>query len=113
MGGKQTCLVRWFDMFSAFVVIPLSALLASAAIIGAALASRPPPPFRWTFFTSFVLALLFLQPWRDATSLAHAGMSAAMLVMIALWVALGHILGAIPAAVLVYLGRKVAPLIRR
>ncbi|MBB5984197.1 hypothetical protein [Sphingobium lignivorans] len=98
--------------FSFILVIGLSAILASASMIFAEVTSRRVSIFRLPFFAAYLLGLVLMQPWR-VTSAEEAGMSAMMLVFMALWVAIGWIIGAIPTALILSIVRWVSATMRR
>jgi hypothetical protein len=91
--------------FSGFILIPLAALVTSGWVVGAALLSKRSPGFRPPFFLSYVLGVLFMEPWQIA-SWQHVGMFAVMLVMLVFWVAAGCLIGGRPAALMVSIGSK-------
>jgi len=93
--------------FSGLILIPLSAIITATWMIGAAILSGRGPGFRNPFLLSYALGVLFMEPWRIATW-GESGMFAAMLVVLALWVAGGCIIGGIPAAIVIALGQKLA-----
>lgn len=86
--------------FSFILVIGLGAVLASAFMIFAEVTSRRVSTFRLPFVVTYVFGIILMQPWR-VTSIEEAGMSAMMLVFMALWVATGWIIGAIPTALII------------
>ena len=93
--------------FSGVLLIPLAALLTGAWIVGVAAFSKREATFRPPFLLSYGLGILFMQPWHVA-SWQEAGMLAAMLVMLALHIAAGCIIGAMPAMAGVALKRRMA-----
>lgn len=91
--------------FSGLIVIPLAALITAGWLIGAALLSKRGPGFRSPFLLSYVLGVLFMEPWHIG-SWQHFGMFAAMLVMLLFSTAVGCLIGGLPAALIVSLGSK-------
>ncbi|WP_174285470.1 hypothetical protein [Sphingomonas bacterium] len=91
--------------FSGVILIPLAAVITACWMIGAAIVSKNGPGFRAPFLLSYGLGVLFMEPWRIA-AWQELGMFAVMLVMLALWVAAGCIIGGIPAALIVALVKK-------
>ena len=91
--------------FSGLISIPLAAVITAGWMIVAAIVSKNGPGFRAPFLMSYGLGVLFMEPWR-ITAWQELGMFAIMLVMLALWVAAGCIIGGIPAAVIVALVEK-------
>lgn len=83
--------------------MPLAAVITACWIIGAALFSKRGPGLRAPFLLSYGLGVIFAEPWRAATW-QDAGMLAVMLVMLAIWIAAGCIIGSIPAALAVWVG---------
>lgn len=93
--------------FSGLLMIPLAALITAVWIVGVAtLSSRAATP-RLPFLLSYSLGVLFMQPWLIA-SWQEAGMFAVMLMMLAIWIAAGCIIGAMPAMAAVGLTRRLA-----
>ncbi|MDP1026800.1 hypothetical protein Q5H91_06225 [Sphingomonas sp. KR1UV-12] len=97
--------------FSGLLLIPLAALVTGAWIVGVSALSSSSATLRPPFCVSYCLGVLFMQPWLIA-SWQQAGMFAVMLVMLALWIAAGCIIGAIPAMASVALTRWLARLKR-
>lgn len=93
--------------FSGLLLIPLAALIAAAWIVGVAALSSRAATLRLPFLFSYCLGVLFMQPWFIA-SWQEAGMFGVMLVMLALWIAAGCIIGAMPAMAAVALARRLA-----
>ena len=91
--------------FSGLILIPLAALITAGWIIGAALLSKRGPGFRNPFFLSYVLGVLFMEPWHIA-SWEHLVMFAVMLVMLLFSTAAGCLIGGLPAILLMSLGSK-------
>jgi len=83
--------------FSFIPVIALAAILMSIFMIFSEVASRRSSNFRLAFGISYLAGLALIQPWR-VTSAEEVGMSAMMLIFIALWVAVGSIIGGVPTA---------------
>jgi hypothetical protein len=94
--------------FSGVLLIPLAALITGAWVVGVAAFSKREASFRPPFLLSYGLGILLMQPWHVA-SWQEAGMLAAMLVMLALHIAAGCIIGAMPAMAGVALTRRLAP----
>ncbi|MEO7691815.1 MAG: hypothetical protein ABIS51_21205 [Sphingomonas sp.] len=93
--------------FSGLLVIPLAAFISATWIVGVAALSSRAATFRPPFLLSYTLGVLFMQPWLIA-SWQEMGMFGVMLVMLALWIAAGCIIGAIPAMAAVALARRLA-----
>lgn len=91
--------------FSGFILIPLAAVITFCWIIGSAVLSKNGLGFRAPFLLSYGLGVIFMEPWRIA-AWQELGMFAVMLIMLALWVAAGWIIGGIPAALIVSVGTK-------
>jgi hypothetical protein len=91
--------------FSGLILLPLAAVITAAWIVGIAGFSTRAATLRPPFLLSYGLAVLFMQPWAIA-SWEHAGMFGMMLVMLALWIAAGCIIGAMPAMAAVALLRR-------
>ena len=89
---------------SGLLIIPLSAILTAASIIGAALLSRPRPRLIYPFAASFVLGFLFLGPWRWPAN-NEWGLLAAELGLIAFWVTFGVAIGALSSVIAIKLSR--------
>jgi len=92
---------------SGLLLIPLAALTTAAWIVGVAALSSRAATLRPPFLVSYSLGVLFMRPWLIA-SWQDAGMFVAMLVMLAIWVAAGCIIGAMPAMAAVALTRRLA-----
>lgn len=90
---------------SGIIFIPLAAVITLCWIIGSAVLSKNGPGFRAPFFLSYGLGVIFMEPWRIA-AWQELGMFAVMLVMLALSVAAGCIIGGIPAALIVSVGTR-------
>ncbi len=86
--------------FSALLLIPLAAIVSALWIVGLAAVSGSADRFKAPFVLSYSLAFLLMQPWLIA-SWQQAGMVAVILVPMAIWIAAGCILGAIPAMIVV------------
>ncbi|MDQ2892533.1 MAG: hypothetical protein M3R64_05520 [Pseudomonadota bacterium] len=97
--------------FSGFILIPLAAAITFCWIIGSAVLAKNGPGFRAPFSMSYGLGVIFMEPWRLA-AWQELGVFAVMLVMLALWVAAGCIIGGIPAALIVSVGTKLRQRIR-
>ena len=82
--------------FSGLILIPLAALITACWIIVAAVLAKKAPGFRAPFLLSYGLGVIFMEPWRIA-AWQELGMFAIMLVMLALWVAGGCIIGGVLA----------------
>ena len=91
--------------FSGLIVIPLAALITAGWLIGAALLSKRGPGFRPPFLLSYVLGVLFMEPWHIG-SWQHLGMFAVMLVMLLFSAAAGCLIGGLPSTLIVSLGSK-------
>lgn len=91
--------------FSGLIIIPLAALITAGWLIGAALLSKRDPGFRPPFLLSYVLGVLFMEPWHIG-SWQQLGMFAVMLVMLLFSTAAGCLIGGLPAALIVSLGSK-------
>ena len=92
--------------FSGVLLIPLSALVTAVWIVMSAL-MRKVPALRGPFLLSYAVGLILAQPWQ-IRGWNELGMVLVMLVLLALWIAAGCIIGAMPAMVAVALGRKFA-----
>jgi hypothetical protein len=90
---------------SGLVLIPFAAMLTTCWMLGAAILSKHSPGFRGPFLLSYGLGAIFMEPWRIATW-QELGMFTVMLLLLALWVAGGCIIGGIPAVLIVSLARK-------
>lgn len=98
--GMENRTARWYGSrvdFSFILVIGLSAILMSGLMIFSEVTRRRGSSFRLAFGISYLLGLLLIQPWRIASP-EEAGMSAMMLMFMAIWVAIGCIIGAAPTA---------------
>ncbi|NWK94909.1 hypothetical protein DM806_04345 [Sphingobium lactosutens] len=93
--------------FSGFLVIPLSAVIMAVALVSAEIVRWRGSVFRLAFAISYILGLLLIQPWWT-NSATEIGMSAIMLLILALWVVGGCIIGAIPAMLLIAIGKWMA-----
>lgn len=93
--------------FSGLLIIPLSAIVSALVLVGAAAASRERPRLLFPFLFSFGLSIAILQPWRGLYSVSDYGLSAMMLGLIALWVAMGTVLGAAPALLAIAAAKKI------
>jgi uncharacterized protein (DUF2062 family) len=91
--------------FSGLISIPLAAVITAGWMLVAAIVAKNGPGFRAPFLMSYGLGVLFMEPWR-ITAWQELGMFAIMLVMLALWVAAGCIIGGIPAALIIALVEK-------
>lgn len=91
--------------FSGLLLIPMAALITAGWFVGVAALSSRVATFRLPFLLSYLLGALFMQPWALA-SWQHAVMLGVMLVMLALWIAAGCILGALPAMAAIALVRR-------
>ena len=91
--------------FSGFIMIPLAAVITACWIIGSAVLSKKGPGCGAPFLLSYGLGVIFMEPWRIG-AWQELGMFAIMLLMLALWVAGGCIIGAIPAALIVSVATK-------
>jgi len=91
--------------FSGFILIPMAAMITAGWIIGAALLSKRSPGFRRPFLLSYMLGVLFIEPW-DIASWQHMGMFAVMLVMLVFWTAAGCLIGGLLAAFFVSITSK-------
>ena len=98
--------------FSGLLLIPLAALITAARVVGVAVLSSRAATLRPPFLLSYSLGVLFMQPWLIA-SWQEAGMLGVMLVMLALSIAAGCIIGAMPAMAAVALTRRLARSMRR
>lgn len=98
--------------FSFILIIGLSAILASAWMIFAEVTARRVSIFRQPFVIAYLLGIALMQPWRIASA-EDAGMSAMMLVLMALWVAIGWIIGAIPTALILSIVRWASAAVRK
>jgi len=90
--------------FSFVLVIGLAAILMSALMIFSEVTSRRSSNFRLVFCISYFAGLALMQPWR-VTSAEEVGMSAMMLIFIALWIAIGCIIGGVPTALAISIVR--------
>jgi hypothetical protein len=93
--------------FSGLLLILLAALITAGWIVGVAALSSRAATLRPPFLLSYGLGVLFMQPWFIA-SWREVGMFAVMLVMLALWITAGCIIGAMPAMAAVALTRRLA-----
>ncbi|KKW92202.1 hypothetical protein [Sphingobium chungbukense] len=90
---------------SGFLLIPVAAVIAAVWIVGAAFISKRRLGFRSPFLLSYGLGVIFMQPWRISTW-EHFGMFTIMLVMLVFWVAIGCLIGGLPATLAVSIVRK-------
>jgi hypothetical protein len=95
---------------SFILVIGLSAVVTSGLMIFSEVTSRRGSTFRLAFGISSLAGFLVMQPWR-AASPEEAGVSLMTLIFIPLWAAIGCVLGAIPAALVISAIRWLARLI--
>jgi hypothetical protein len=93
--------------FSGLLLIPLAALITATWLVGVATLSSRAGTLRPPFLLSYSFGLLFMQPWL-ITSWQEAGMFAVMLVTLAIWIAAGCIIGAMPVVAAIALTRKLA-----
>ena len=91
--------------FSGFLMIPSAAVITAIWIVGAALMSKRGHGFRAPFLLSYGLGIIFMEPWTIG-SWEHVGMFLVMLVMLALWGAIGCLIGGLLAALIVSVGSK-------
>lgn len=91
--------------FSGLILIPLAALITACWILVAAVRTKKGRSFRAPFLLSYGLGVIFMEPWRIA-AWQELGMFAVMLVVLALSVAGGCIIGGIPAVLAVSVGTK-------
>lgn len=91
--------------FSGLVLIPLAAVVTACWMIGAAILSKRGPGFRVPFVVSYGLGVIFMEPWKIA-GWQDLGWFAVALVMLALWIAVGCIIGGLPAALVISVGTK-------
>lgn len=92
---------------SGLLLIPLAALTTSTWLVGVATLSSRARTLRPPFLLSYSVGVLFVQPWLIA-SWREAAMFAVMLAMLAIWIAAGCIIGAMPAMAAIALTRKLA-----
>jgi hypothetical protein len=90
---------------SGLLLIPLAAVITACWVIGTAAFTKRGRGLRGPFLLSCGLGVLLMEPWRIA-SWQHLGMFTVMLVMLVLWVAAGCIIGGVPAALAISVGRK-------
>lgn len=64
------------------------------------------------FLITYVLGVIFAEPWRIA-SWQELWMFAVMFLMLALWVAAGCIIGGVPAVLAVWIGAKLRQRLER
>lgn len=93
--------------FSGLLLIPLAALITATWLVSVATLSSRTGTLRLPFLLSYSAGVLLMQPWLIA-SWQEAGMFAVMLVMLAIWIAGGCIIGAMPAMAVIALTRKLA-----
>jgi hypothetical protein len=98
--------------FSGLLLIPIAAVITAAWIVSVAALSSRAATLRPPFLLSYSIGVLFMHPWLVA-SWQDAGMLGVMLVMLALWIAAGCIIGAMPAMAAVALTRRLARSMRR
>ncbi len=91
--------------FSGLILIPLAAVITACWIIGSAILSKNSPGFQGPFLLSYGLGVIFMEPWR-ISAWQELGMFAIMLVSLAVSVAVGCIIGGIPAAFIFSVGTK-------
>lgn len=91
--------------FSGLILIPLAAVITACWIIGSAVLSKNGVGFRAPFLLSYALGVIFMEPWRIA-AWQELGMFAIMLVMLALWIAAGCLIGGLPAVLIVSVATK-------
>jgi len=91
--------------FSGLIVLPLAALITACWIVSAAVLSKNGPGFQAPFLLSYGFGVMFMEPWK-IVAWQELGMFGIMLVMLALWVAAGCVVGGIPAALIVSLASK-------
>ncbi|WP_093664536.1 hypothetical protein [Sphingomonas gellani] len=96
---------------SGLLLTPLAALITAMWIVGVRALSSHVPTLRPPFLLSYILGVLLMQPWYTA-SWRDFGMFAVMLVVQALSIAVGCIIGAVPAMAAVALTRRLARLKR-
>jgi hypothetical protein len=97
---------------SSLILIPLAAVITACWIIGAAALAKDRPGFRAPFLVSYGLGVIFMAPWRIA-AWQELGMLVIMLVMLALSVAAGCVIGGLPAALAVSAGARLRQRFRR
>ncbi len=91
--------------FSGLLLIPLAAFITALWLVGVTALSLRAGTFRPPFLLSYSVGALSMQPWLIA-SWQEAGMFAVMLVMLAIWIAAGCVIGAIPAMAAIALTRR-------
>lgn len=83
--------------FSAFLILPFSAIVAFATVIGAAIAKRPTPRMIWPFaFSTLAAAMLFLR----SPELSTLGFWIWILFSMAFSAAIGTVIGGVMAKTL-------------
>ena len=101
--GDSDVVVSGMD-FSGIMMVPVATLITTAWTIGAAILERP-PRLRIPLWLSYFCGVVVMEPWRVATWV-HLGMLAVMLIMLALWVAAGWMIGRFFGAAVLALGRR-------
>lgn len=84
--------------FSELLLIPTSAAIAACWIIGRAILSKKEAGLQTPFLLSYGLGVLLMEPW-TVQAWQEAGMFFVMLLMLALSVIVGCIIGAVPALI--------------
>ena len=99
MGGTRSLQPIPYGVdFSAFLILPFSALVAFATVIGAAIAKRPAPRLIWPCaFSTLAAALVFLG-WPEVSAL---GLWIFTLFGLAFSAAIGSVIGGTIARVLI------------
>jgi len=90
---------------SGLVVVPLAAFITAGWIVSEALLSNHRPGFRPPFLLSYLLDVMFMEPWHIA-SWQDVGMFAVILVGLVFSVAAGCLIGGVPALLIVSIGTK-------
>jgi hypothetical protein len=98
--------------FSSLALISLAAIITGCWIIGTAVLSKRGVGFGPPFLITYVLGVIFAEPWRIA-SWQELWMFAVMFLMLALWVAAGCIIGGVPAVLAVWIGAKLRQRLER
>ncbi|WP_139810205.1 hypothetical protein [Sphingomonas azotifigens] len=101
----QSCRYFFLMDFSGLIALPLAAVITACWIVGASIFSRRGPGFRAPFLLSCAIGVIFMEPWRIG-AWQELGMFAIMLAMLTFSVAIGCIVGGIPAAAIVSLAPK-------
>ncbi len=91
--------------FSGLIALPLAAAITACWIVGAAVLSKNGSGFRTPFLLSYGFGVVFMEPWKIA-AWQDLGMFAIMLVVLAISVAAGCVIGGIPTALIVSLAAK-------